>query len=210
MRCVQRGGDAGDGGEANPRGRCSAAVASPRPWSGYFAPRTRIQGGMGDVVEEARLDVDRDGRRRSGSRRGPIPLPASLADPDQDGNPTFARAGEGLQGTQAPIRGSMSGRVLNGTSIFPNPRATRRDVRRCLSSRDLKSTSQTMRDGICDTILVRLVLDIDATGQAAASPLLLQGTRGHSRDFEIPNSWLKKSIRHLKSQAILQRDECLG
>lgn len=195
MRCVQRGGDAGEGGKASPRGRCSAAVASPRPWSGYFAPRSRIQGGMGDVVEEVRLDVDRDTADAAGHGGDPSRCPPPWPTPTKTGIPTFARAGEGLQGTQAPLSGARCQGELNGISIFPNPRATRRNVRRCLSSRDLRVRLKRCGMGFATQYWSGLSWISTRLVSRYIPPLLPQCTRGHSRDpctFEIPNSWFKK------------------
>lgn len=213
MRCVQRGGDAGEGGKASPRGRCSAAVASPRPWSGYIAPRSRIQGGMGDVVEEVRLDVDRDTADAAGHGGDPSRCPPPWPTPTKTGIPTFARAGEGLQGTQAPIRGSMSGRIKRHLHLpQPSSHSPQRSQMPLLPRP--QSTSQTVRDGICDTILVRLVLDIDAAGQPLHPTIVAPG---HPRAFARPLHFRDPKfmveeipIRHIESQAILQRDECFA
>lgn len=194
MRCVQRGGDAGEGGKASPRGRCSTAVASPRPWSGYFAPRSRIQGVMGDVVEEVRLDVDRDTADAAGHGGDPSRCPPPWPTPTKTGILTFARAGEGLQGTQAPIRGSMSGRIKRHLHL-PQPSSHSPQRRRCLSSRDLRVRLKRCGMGFATQYWSGLSWTSTRLVSRYIPPLLPQGTRGHSRDpctFEIPNSWLKK------------------
>lgn len=150
--------------------------------------------GWGDVVEEVRLHVDRDTADAAGHGGDPSRCPPPCPTTTKTGIRHLPGLEKGCRGPRhlsgAPCQGE-----LNGTSIFPNPRAIRRDVCRCLSSRDLSARLKRCGMGFATQYWSGLSWISTRLASCCLSGIIVAS--GHSPYiFEIPIRSLVSATRH--------------